>query len=149
MTSRGGETTLQPHLLLTPAGEWGFSGAHILHPLYASPKHTHTHTHTHTTHKRESGDHGPFNSWHRLPFLSLLTSSPESPSFYPALSEATGNFNIANYGGAQGYVNDDGSSFNYIHDNFFYQADGFKMVRLCCCLACSFNTPSLSQNSFF
>ncbi len=67
--------------------------------------------------------------WHRMPFLSLLTSSLESPSFYPALTEASGNFAIANYGAAQGIDTDDGSSFNFIHHNFFYQADGFKMVR--------------------
>ena len=33
-------------------------------------------------------------------------------------------FIIANYGAAQGYDNDDGSSYDHTRFNFFYQADG-------------------------
>jgi hypothetical protein len=34
---------------------------------------------------------------------------------------------IANYGASQSFDNDDGSSWYDTHDNFFYDADGFKM----------------------
>lgn len=34
---------------------------------------------------------------------------------------------IANYGASQGFDNDDGSSWYDTHDNFFYDASGFKM----------------------
>jgi hypothetical protein len=76
---------------------------------------------------RESGDHGPANSWNRMPFLTSIASGGGVASYTPALTETTGMFVIANYGGAQGYDNDDGSSEEHIRNNFFYQADGLKM----------------------
>eukprot|EP01060_Flectonema_neradi_P007662 TRINITY_DN15378_c0_g3_i1.p1 TRINITY_DN15378_c0_g3~~TRINITY_DN15378_c0_g3_i1.p1 ORF type:complete len:862 (+),score=209.17 TRINITY_DN15378_c0_g3_i1:48-2588(+) len=71
---------------------------------------------------RESGDHGPINTWDRMPFLD------QPGSFVPkkhTLIES--NMIIANYGGSQGIDNDDGSSFYQINKNVFYTADGFKM----------------------
>lgn len=71
---------------------------------------------------RESGDHGPINSWDRQPFLTNF-----SGGFAPLPTVIRKNFVIANYGGSQGVDNDDGSSFYHIEDNVFYAADGFKM----------------------
>jgi len=71
---------------------------------------------------RESGDHGPINTWDRLPYLNPLTGTFDSVP-----SHVRGNFIIANYGASQGVDNDDGSSWWRIHDNVFYSADGFKM----------------------
>ena len=73
---------------------------------------------------RESGDHGPINSWDRMPFLTNATGVP---SFTPAVTITTENFIMANYHGSQGFDNDDGSSFYHTHHNVFYDADGFKM----------------------
>ena len=73
---------------------------------------------------RESGDHGPINSWDRMPFLTDTTGTP---SFSPLPTHTVGNLILANYGASQGFDNDDGSSWYYTHDNVFYSADGFKM----------------------
>ena len=78
---------------------------------------------------RESGDHGAMNSWDRMPFMHNIASGGGAASYSPALSETTGMFIIANYGSSQGYDNDDGSNYDHTRKNFFYQADGFKMVR--------------------
>ena len=75
---------------------------------------------------RESGDHGPINSWDRQAFLTTLKDG-ETPSFDPLPRIIRGNFIIANYNAAQGVDNDDGSSGFHIHHNLFYQAEGFKM----------------------
>jgi len=74
---------------------------------------------------RETGDHGPINSWDRQPFVTEIANG--SPSFTPAMSEVSSNFIIANYGASQGFDTDDGSSWFDIHDNFLYQSDGKKM----------------------
>jgi len=73
---------------------------------------------------RESGDHGPINSWDRMPFLTDTTGSP---SFAALPTHTRHNLIWANYGASQGFDNDDGSSFYYTHHNVFYQSDGFKM----------------------
>eukprot|EP01097_Dermamoeba_algensis_P009260 TRINITY_DN6454_c0_g1_i1.p1 TRINITY_DN6454_c0_g1~~TRINITY_DN6454_c0_g1_i1.p1 ORF type:complete len:324 (-),score=60.71 TRINITY_DN6454_c0_g1_i1:53-1024(-) len=73
---------------------------------------------------RETGDHGPINTWDRLPFL---TDASGVASFQPLPNQVTQNFIIANYGGSQGIDNDDGSSWYLIFNNLFYDADGFKM----------------------
>lgn len=72
---------------------------------------------------RHSGDHGPINSWDRQPFLTDVRDG--TPSWVPAPTEVDRNFIIANYGGSQGFDNDDGSSFYRIHDNFIY-GEGLK-----------------------
>jgi hypothetical protein len=71
---------------------------------------------------RQSGDHGPINSWERQPFLTDLTGEI---SFSPLYTTVRRNFIIANYGGSQGFDNDDGSSWYHIHDNFIY-GEGLK-----------------------
>ena len=76
---------------------------------------------------RESGDHGPMNSWDRMPFLTSIGTDGGAASYTPALSETTGMFIIGNYGSAQGYDNDDGSNHDLTHGNYFYSCDGFKM----------------------
>ncbi|CAB9520741.1 expressed unknown protein [Seminavis robusta] len=73
---------------------------------------------------RESGDHGPINSWDRMPFLSETTGVP---SFSPLPTETRHNLIWANYGAAEGFDNDDGSSYYYTHHNAYYESDGFKM----------------------
>ena len=79
---------------------------------------------------RESGDHGPINSWDRQPFLTTLSTPnghPKTKSFDPLPRNISGNFIFANYGASQGVDNDDGSSWFHITGNVFYSADGFKM----------------------
>ena len=73
---------------------------------------------------RESGDHGPINSWDRMPFLHKLGGTPTFDSL-PTVTKR--NLIFANYGGSQAFDNDDGSSWYHTHDNVFYSADGFKM----------------------
>jgi len=75
---------------------------------------------------RESGDHGPINSWDRQAFLTKLKDG-KTASFDPLPRIIRSNFIIANYGGSQGIDNDDGSSWFHIHHNLFYHAHGFKM----------------------
>lgn len=76
---------------------------------------------------RESGDHGPINSWDRQPFLTNLRYGGAQSSFDPLPRLIRRNFIFANYGASQGVDNDDGSSFFHINHNLFYMADGFKM----------------------
>ena len=73
---------------------------------------------------RESGDHGPINTWDRQAFF---TDVPEPPGFSPVQTLIQSNFIFANYGAAQGVDNDDGSSYYTIDRNVFFDADGFKM----------------------
>ena len=79
---------------------------------------------------RQSGDHGPINSWSRMPFLTdIATGGVGQATYAPALTETSHSMIYANYGASQGFDNDDGSSYYDTHDNFFYDASGFKMVR--------------------
>lgn len=75
---------------------------------------------------RESGDHGPINSWDRQAYLTTLKDGT-TPSFDPIPRVIRRNLIFANYGASQGVDNDDGSSWFHIHYNVFYDADGFKM----------------------
>jgi len=75
---------------------------------------------------RESGDHGPINSWDRQAYLTTLKDGTTA-SFDPLPRTIHHNLIFANYGASQGVDNDDGSSWFHIHHNVFYQADGFKM----------------------
>uniref|UniRef100_A0A7S2S791 Right handed beta helix domain-containing protein n=1 Tax=Mucochytrium quahogii TaxID=96639 RepID=A0A7S2S791_9STRA len=68
---------------------------------------------------RQSGDHGPINSWDRQIFFTDLAGFKSLPT------EISRNFIIANYGGSQGVDNDDGSAWYNIHHNFFY-GEGLK-----------------------
>lgn len=74
---------------------------------------------------RESGDHGPINTWDRQPFWTRLRD-PQG-SFRPLSRTIRSNFIFANYGASQAVDNDDGSSWYRIHGNLFYAAEGFKM----------------------
>ncbi len=72
---------------------------------------------------------GPMNSWDRMPFLTTIKSGGYEATYSAALTETHHSMIIANYGASQGFDNDDGSSWYDTHDNFFYDASGFKMVR--------------------
>ena len=75
---------------------------------------------------RESGDHGPLNSWHRMPMASRIATRGGDAVYAAAMSEVHRNYIDASYGGSQAFDNDDGSAFWHIHDNFFMHSDGFK-----------------------
>lgn len=56
---------------------------------------------------RDSGDHGPFNSWDRQPFLTDVRNG--TPSLIPAWNELHHNLVISNYNANGGcFDNDDG-----------------------------------------
>ena len=52
---------------------------------------------------RESGDHGPINSWDRQAYLSDVELGGE-PSYGAAMNNVKNNYIIANYGSSQGFV---------------------------------------------
>merc|ERR1711988_1343428 len=66
---------------------------------------------------RESGDHGPFNSWDRQPFLTTVRTG--EPSMIMQWRDIHNNFFIDNYSPQEDVDNDDGSCFYHTHDNFF------------------------------
>eukprot|EP01061_Rhynchopus_euleeides_P019318 TRINITY_DN3171_c2_g1_i1.p1 TRINITY_DN3171_c2_g1~~TRINITY_DN3171_c2_g1_i1.p1 ORF type:complete len:815 (+),score=298.15 TRINITY_DN3171_c2_g1_i1:44-2446(+) len=70
---------------------------------------------------RESGDHGPFNSWDRQPFLT--TTRTGEPSVQMAWRELRNNFFIDNYNLQEGIDNDDGSAYYHTHDNVLVSGD--------------------------
>ena len=57
---------------------------------------------------RESGDHGPFNSWDRVPYITTLRNG--SASIIPAWNHINNNFIIGTYFSSQAIDNDDGKS---------------------------------------
>jgi len=66
---------------------------------------------------RESSDHGAFNSWDRLPYITTVRNG--TASTIPAFNEAHHNFIVANYAADGGCLdNDDGSSYYHINNNF-------------------------------
>ena len=74
---------------------------------------------------RESGDHGPLNSWDRQPFVTSVRNG--TPSVYMAWRHIHHNFFIDNYSPQENVDNDDGSAYYATHDNFFvYGANGMK-----------------------
>ena len=60
---------------------------------------------------RETGDHGPFNSWDRQPYLTDLGSEDGSASLFPAESFLINNFFINNYHSTWPIDHDDGSCY--------------------------------------
>jgi hypothetical protein len=66
---------------------------------------------------RESGDHGPFNSWDRIPFLHDL-GPDRTPSAIPLTSLIQGNFLVANYQALAAVDTDDGSQLFDVNSNF-------------------------------
>ena len=68
---------------------------------------------------RESSDHGAFNSWDRLPYLTTVADPTKPPTTIPAWNNVHHNFIVANYAADGGCLdNDDGSSYYDIHHNF-------------------------------
>lgn len=65
---------------------------------------------------RETGDHGPFNSWDRQPFLTEVNNG--TPSLTPAQSNLTRNYFINNYHSTWPIDHDDGSCYYYDTYNF-------------------------------
>ena len=59
------------------------------------------------------------------PFLTDVPHGADKPTYYTALSDIKQNFIIANYGGSQGFDNDDGSTRYNITSNFIY-GEGLK-----------------------
>jgi len=72
---------------------------------------------------RESGDHGPFNSWDRVPYITTIGLNAPRPSVFPAFRNIHHNFMLANYNSQEAIDNDDGSSFYNTHHNFFVYGD--------------------------
>jgi hypothetical protein len=70
---------------------------------------------------RESGDHGPINSWDRQQYWY------GSESWQQQRRKIAFNLIVANYGASEGVDNDDGSSWYHVAHNVFHQAEGFKM----------------------
>ena len=66
---------------------------------------------------RETGDHGPFNSWDREPFLTEVRDG--TPSLIQAQSNITLNFFINNYHSTWPVDHDDGSCYYYDTYNYF------------------------------
>merc|ERR1712190_517932 len=74
---------------------------------------------------RESGDHGPFNSWDRQPYLTSVRTG--EPSMIMAWREIHHNFFIDNYSPQENVDNDDGSAYYKTHHNFLvYGSNGLK-----------------------
>jgi len=72
---------------------------------------------------RESGDHGPFNSWDRQVYITDIDQRPGVPQW----NLVHNNFLIANYQGQEAIDNDDGSAYYKTYDNFFiYSGNGMK-----------------------
>ena len=88
---------------------------------------------------RESGDHGPFNSWDRQPFLTTVRTG--EPSMQMEWREIRNNFFIDQYSMQENVDNDDGSGYYYTHDNFF--------VYVLELLSCFFNNADPSRTSPF
>eukprot|EP00929_Paragymnodinium_shiwhaense_P049370 TRINITY_DN24907_c0_g1_i1.p1 TRINITY_DN24907_c0_g1~~TRINITY_DN24907_c0_g1_i1.p1 ORF type:complete len:805 (-),score=179.69 TRINITY_DN24907_c0_g1_i1:258-2672(-) len=65
---------------------------------------------------RESGDHGPFNSWDRQPFLTTVRTG--QPDMIMQWRDIHNNFFIDNYSPQEDVDNDDGSCYYHTHDNF-------------------------------
>jgi hypothetical protein len=78
---------------------------------------------------RESGDHGPINSWNRSPFANTIATGGVASSYASLPSVSSHNFIDAGYGGSQAFDTDDGSSYLDIHDNFYVHSDMFKGAR--------------------
>jgi len=74
---------------------------------------------------RESGDHGPFNSWDRQVYVTEVLSG--TPSVIKQYDFIYKNFIIANYQSQEAIDNDDGSCYYETFDNFFaYSGNGMK-----------------------
>jgi len=74
---------------------------------------------------RESGDHGPFNSWDRQVYVTDVLNG--TPSVIKQWDDISHNFIIANYNSQEGIDNDDGSCYYHTHHNVMsYSGNGMK-----------------------
>ena len=74
---------------------------------------------------RESGDHGPWNSWNRVPYIT--TERTGKPSIIPKDVHIERNFFLGNYNAISAIDTDDGSSYIKVHDNVLgYATAGLK-----------------------
>ena len=70
---------------------------------------------------RESGDHGPWNSWDRVPYITTIGNG--SASIIPAWQQIHNNFIIGTYQTQEAIDTDDGSSYYNTTFNFFVYGD--------------------------
>ncbi|CAE7459201.1 hypothetical protein AK812_SmicGene39094 [Symbiodinium microadriaticum] len=74
---------------------------------------------------RESGDHGPYNSWDRVPYITTLRTG--RPSIIPKQRHITRNLWLGTYSTQEGVDTDDGSSYLLQDFNVFaYGMNGLK-----------------------
>ena len=73
---------------------------------------------------RETADHGPFNSWDRLPYLTEVRDG-KTPSLTPTESTINQNFILSNYHAKWPIDHDDGSCY-YLDTYNFIVYGGFK-----------------------
>ena len=71
---------------------------------------------------RESSDHGPWNSWSRVPYITEIRA-PGKPSIIPATRAIHGNLVLATYFSFGAIDTDDGSAYYDVYDNFFIYGD--------------------------
>jgi hypothetical protein len=69
---------------------------------------------------RESGDHGPWNSWDRIPYITDLRYANGTGSVLPLWREIHHNFILGTYNSQENIDNDDGSTYYDTHDNVSY-----------------------------
>eukprot|EP00937_MAST-01D_sp_MAST-1D-sp2_P005490 g5490.t1 len=70
---------------------------------------------------RESSDHGPWNSWDRVPYITTLRTG--KPSIVPADRKIHHNFIIGTYNSQETIDTDDGSAYIQVYNNFLAFAD--------------------------
>jgi hypothetical protein len=73
------------------------------------------------------GDHGPWNSWNRVPYITEVRHGPGKPSIIPADIHIHNNFFLGTYNAIAAVDTDDGSSYIKVHDNMLaYGKNGIK-----------------------
>ena len=70
---------------------------------------------------RESSDHGPWNSWDRVPYITTLRTG--KPSIVPKTRSVHHNFIIGNYNSQEAMDTDDGSAYLHTHSNVMVYGD--------------------------
>ena len=77
---------------------------------------------------RESSDHGPWNSWDRVPYITTNRNGPGGQaSIVPRTRQVHHNFWIGNYNSQEAMDTDDGSAYIHTFSNVFaYAANGLK-----------------------
>lgn len=70
---------------------------------------------------RESGDHGPINSWDRIPYITPVATG--AASIVPAFRAIAGNYIVGTYNSQEAVDNDDGSARYHTSGNVLAFAD--------------------------